>query len=202
MAHLDKKVEDLVHKLEEKYKSMGQDLASYLEGRLYENYVPYWDYVHLDTLLTLQKPKTDIPDEQIFIMYHQVTELYFKMILHEIEQVANEPVVSKEYLIEKLKRINRYFIILTDSFTVMSEGMEQQQFLEFRMALLPASGFQSAQYRMVEIASTDFVHLVGKDFRSKFDRNSDIEEMYKYIYWQAGATVLSTGEKNAYAHAV
>ena len=80
MAHLDKKVEDLVHKLEEKYKSMGQDLASYLEGRLYENYVPYWDYVHLDTLLTLQKPKTDIPDEQIFIMYHQVTELYFKMI--------------------------------------------------------------------------------------------------------------------------
>lgn len=195
MPNLDKNIEDLVLKLEGKYKRMGQDLASYLEGRLYENYVPYWDYVHLDTLLTLQKPKTDIPDEQIFIMYHQVTELYFKMILHEVSQVANEPVASKEYLIEKLNRINRYFIILTDSFTVMSEGMEQQQFLEFRMALLPASGFQSAQYRMVEIASTDFVHLVGKDFRDTFTRNSDIEEMYKRIYWQAGATVLATGEK-------
>jgi len=73
--------------------------------------------------------------------------------------------------------------------------MEQQQFLEFRMALLPASGFQSAQYRMVEIASTDFINLVGKDYRDQFNRKSDIEEMYKHIYWQAGATVLSTGEK-------
>lgn len=195
MSSLDKNIEELVLKLEEKYKRMGQDLASYLEGRLYEDYVPYWDYIHLDTLLTLQKPKTPIPDEHIFIMYHQVTELYFKMILHELEQISNQEDLEPQYLIEKLKRINRYFIILTDSFTVMSEGMEQQQFLEFRMALLPASGFQSAQYRMVEIASTDFINLVGKDFRDQFNRKSDIEEMYKHIYWQAGATVLSTGEK-------
>ena len=195
MSSLDKNIEELVLKLEEKYKRMGQDLASYLEGRLYEDYVPYWDYIHLDTLLTLQKPKTPIPDEHIFIMYHQVTELYFKMILHELEQIANQEDLTPEYLIEKLTRINRYFIILTDSFTVMSEGMEQQQFLEFRMALLPASGFQSAQYRMVEIASTDFINLVGKDYRDQFNRKSDIEEMYKHIYWQAGATVLSTGEK-------
>ena len=75
MSSLDKNIEELVLKLEEKYKRMGQDLASYLEGRLYEDYVPYWDYIHLDTLLTLQKPKTPIPDEHIFIMYHQVTEL-------------------------------------------------------------------------------------------------------------------------------
>jgi len=195
MSSLDKNIEELVLKLEEKYKRMGQDLASYLEGRLYEDYVPYWDYIHLDTLLTLQKPKTPIPDEHIFIMYHQVTELYFKMILHELEQIANQEDLTPEYLIEKLTRINRYFIILTDSFTVMSEGMEQRQFLEFRMALLPASGFQSAQYRMVEIASTDFINLVGKDYRDQFNRKSDIEEMYKHIYWQAGATVLSTGEK-------
>ncbi len=195
MSSLDKNIEELVLKLEEKYKRMGQDLASYLEGRLYEDYVPYWDYIHLDTLLTLQKPKTPIPDEHIFIMYHQVTELYFKMILHELEQISNQEDITPEYLIEKLTRINRYFIILTDSFTVMSEGMEQQQFLEFRMALLPASGFQSAQYRMVEIASTDFINLVGKDYRDQFNHKSDIEEMYKYIYWQAGATVLSTGEK-------
>jgi len=191
----DTKILELVSKLEEKYKAMGQDLASYLEGRLYEDYVPYWDYVHLDTLLTLQKPKTPIPDEMIFIMYHQVTELYFKMILHELEQISQKDRLDATYLKEKIQRINRYFVILTDSFSVMSEGMEQKQFLEFRMALLPASGFQSAQYRMVEIASTDFIHLVGKDFRKNFTRTSDIEEMYKYIYWQAGATVLATGEK-------
>ncbi|MBI1306862.1 MAG: tryptophan 2,3-dioxygenase [Bacteroidetes bacterium] len=186
---------NLVHKLEEKYKSMGQDLASYLEGRLYEDYVPYWDYVHLDTLLTLQKPKTQIPDEMIFVMYHQVTELYFKMILHELEQIASNTRITGDYLREKLKRINRYFIILTDSFTVMSEGMEQKQFLEFRMALLPASGFQSAQYRMIEIASTEFINLVSKDYRNRFTNDSPVSEMYKYIYWQAGATVLATGEK-------
>lgn len=195
MSRLDPKIEELVFKLEEKYKSMGQDLASYLEGRLYEDYVPYWDYVRLDTLLTLQKPKTSIPDELIFIMYHQVTELYFKMILHEIEQISACENLTKEYMTEKLRRVNRYFIILTDSFTVMSEGMEPQQFLEFRMALLPASGFQSAQYRKVEIASTEFINLVGKDFRHQFNKDSDITEMYKHIYWQAGATVLSTGEK-------
>ncbi|MCB0734221.1 MAG: tryptophan 2,3-dioxygenase [Flavobacteriales bacterium] len=196
----DDHILDLVQKLEEKYKSMGQDLASYLEGRLYEDYVPYWDYVHLDTLLTLQKPKTPIPDEMIFIMYHQVTELYFKMILHELEQIANQTRLTKEFLIERLKRINRYFIILTDSFTVMSEGMEQQQFLEFRMALLPASGFQSAQYRMIEIASTEFINLVSKDYRHRFTNDSEIAEMYKYIYWQAGATVLATGEKTLTLH--
>jgi tryptophan 2,3-dioxygenase len=185
----------LMHRLEKKYKSMGQDLASYLEGRLYEDFVPYWDYIRLDTLLTLQKPKTPVPDEMIFIMYHQVTELYFKMILHELQQIREKPELDKEFLHAKLSRINRYFVILTDSFTVMSEGMEQKQFLEFRMALLPASGFQSAQYRMVEIACTDFINLVSKNHRHHFNSNSKIEDMYKHIYWQAGATVLATRKK-------
>ena len=49
----------------------------------------YWDYIHLDTLLTLQTPKTDFPDENIFIIYHQITELYFKLIINELEQISN-----------------------------------------------------------------------------------------------------------------
>jgi len=52
-----------------------------LDGLLMANYLPYWDYTHVDTLLTLQNPKTDFPDEVIFIIYHQVTELYFKLCL-------------------------------------------------------------------------------------------------------------------------
>ncbi|MFT4522998.1 MAG: tryptophan 2,3-dioxygenase [Bacteroidia bacterium] len=194
-TELEPHIQELVIKLQEKYKSMGQDLASYLEGRLYEDYVPYWDYIRLDTLLSLQTPKTPIPDEMIFIVYHQVTELYFKMMLHEMHQIADCESITKEYLYEKLRRINRYFILLTDSFAVMGEGMEQAQFLKFRMALLPASGFQSAQYRKIEIASTSFSNLVSKDHRHEFNENSTIEEMYKHIYWQAGATVLATGEK-------
>ena len=80
---------DRLKKLEEKYAGMGQDLGSYLDGLLYSNVTTYWDYTKVDTLLTLQNPKTDFPDEMIFIVYHQITELYFKLALHELEQLAN-----------------------------------------------------------------------------------------------------------------
>ncbi|NBR83810.1 MAG: hypothetical protein EBT52_08790, partial [Flavobacteriia bacterium] len=65
-------------------------------------------------------------------------------------------------------RINRYFGALTHSFGVMEKGMDRKQFLDFRMSLIPASGFQSAQYRMIEIHATDFVRLLHKDQREKW----------------------------------
>jgi tryptophan 2,3-dioxygenase len=77
---------DQVKKLQQKYAVMGQDLSSYLDGLLHADYLTYWDYIHLDTLLSLQNPKTQFPDEKIFIVYHQITELYFNLILWEIEQ--------------------------------------------------------------------------------------------------------------------
>src|SRR2546428_14034017 len=77
-----------IKQLENKYVSTGQDINSYLEGLQYSEYLTYWDYIHLDTLLTMQNPKTAFPDEEIFIMYHQITELYFKMMLHEYDQIA------------------------------------------------------------------------------------------------------------------
>ena len=48
----------------------------------------YWDYIQTEPLLNLQTQRTNLPDELIFIMYHQINELLFKMILWEIEQVA------------------------------------------------------------------------------------------------------------------
>jgi len=197
-------------KLDEKYQTMGQSLPNYLDGLLLSNYLTYWDYTHVDKLLTLQNPKTDFPDELIFIIYHQITELYFKLSLHEFEQIAhngkkvmpngedlgwNEQMDVK-FFIERVTRINRYFEALTKSFGIMIDGMEQKQFLSFRMALLPSSGFQSAQYRMIEICSTDFIQLVDKDVRDKFkEKNASIEEMYEHIYWKQGATELATGKK-------
>lgn len=59
---------DRIQKLEEKFEAMGQDLASYLDGLLYADYLKYWEYIHLDTLLSLQHPKTAFPDEKIFII--------------------------------------------------------------------------------------------------------------------------------------
>lgn len=190
-------IEKLVEQLTEKYQGTGQDVASYLEGLLVSDYVPYWEYIHLDTLLTLQKPKTKYKDERIFIMYHQITELYFRLILDECEQIVEniQTIENKSEFEMRLKRINRYFKNLTDSFDVMGQGMEQAQFLKFRMALLPASGFQSAQYRTIELFATEFNYLVHPEHRSKFNSESNLDEMYQFIYWKAGATELGSGKK-------
>lgn len=189
-------VDGRIKKLAKKYQASGQELLAYLDGLLYADYNTYWDYIHLDTLLSLQSPRTSFPDEEIFIMYHQITELYFKLSLHEIHQLANAEVVDAEMLLTKLNRINRYFGALTHSFGVMEKGMEREQFLKFRMSLIPASGFQSAQYRMVEIGSTDMINLVNKDLRAEMrEKGAGIEEMYSKIYWKWGATMEKTGEK-------
>ena len=70
-----------------------------------------------------------------------------------------------DFFIARVKRINNYFEALSKSFGIMVHGMEKEQFLKFRMSLLPASGFQSAQYRMIEICTTDINNLTQKDIR-------------------------------------
>jgi len=180
--------------LQEKYEAMGQDMSSYLDGLLHADFLTYWDYIHLDTLLSLQSPKTPFPDEEIFIMYHQITELYFKLSLHECKQIAAAQPLTAEFFTARVQRINRYFEALTNSFEIMVDGMEKEQFLQFRMSLLPASGFQSGQYRMIEIYATDFINLVAKDQREQL-RTASIEEQFEQIYWKFGATELSTGKK-------
>ncbi|MCJ0742157.1 tryptophan 2,3-dioxygenase family protein [Pedobacter montanisoli] len=180
--------------LQEKYEAMGQDMASYLDGLLYADFLTYWDYIHLDTLLSLQNPKTPFPDEKIFIMYHQITELYFKLALHECEQIAERENLTADFFTARIKRINAYFNALTTSFEVMVNGMEKEQFLKFRMSLLPASGFQSGQYRMIEISATDFIQLIDKSKREEL-KNAAIEQQFEYIYWKFGATELATGKQ-------
>ena len=117
-----KEIKDKIEKLDSKYASMGQDLPAYLDGLLYANPLHYWDYAYVDTLLSLQHPKTDFPDEQIFIIYHQITELYFKLAMLELDQIAhNGKLMSEEgqdmgwneslsvdFFTERLKRINSY----------------------------------------------------------------------------------------------
>lgn len=187
-------IKDKLNQLQQKYTAMGQDMASYLDGLLYADFLTYWDYIHLDTLLSLQSPKTPIPDEEIFIMYHQITELYFKLSLHECRQIAMHENLTVEFFTARVKRINAYFNALTTSFEVMVDGMEKEQFLKFRMSLLPASGFQSGQYRMIEICATDFIRLVDKSKREELE-TATIEEQFEYIYWKFGATELASGKQ-------
>lgn len=191
---VDQNLLEQLKKLQAKYDFMGQDISSYLDGLLYADYLTYWDYIHLETLLSLQNPKTSFPDEKVFIIYHQITELYFKLVLLEIEQIATRQHIDEQFFIERIDRIIRYFKNLENSFEIMVKGMEKDQFQKFRMALLPASGFQSAQYRFIEIGSTDMINLVAMDERASM-RNADIREMVEKLYWKRGATDLSTGSK-------
>ncbi len=184
-----------IHTLEEKYAAMGQDMRSYLDGLIHSDYLTYWDYTHLDVLLSLQNPRTIFPDEKIFILYHQITELYFKLILNEIEQLAFTDELNGAVFKLRMKRINNYFRHLTDSFSIMIEGMEKEQFLQFRMALLPASGFQSAQYRMIEMTSTDVHNLVAWSEREGLRGENDFQVLLDNFYWQRGGRELSTGRK-------
>ena len=197
---LSPEIIEKIHLLQEKYSSVGQDLASYLDGLLYADFLTYWDYINLDTLLTLQQPKTPFPDEEIFIIYHQITELYFKLSLNEFNRLKIESkkgAVKPEFLLERVRRINRYFDALTHSFDIMVDGMDQKEFLQFRMSLLPASGFQSGQYRKIEICSTSLDRIAHKDLRENYANHTidDIAEIAEHLYWREGAIEMKTGKK-------
>lgn len=186
---------DRLDQLETKYGRMGQDMLSYLDGLLYADYLTYWDYIHLDTLLSLQKPQTPFPDENIFIIYHQITELYFKLCLLALRQLLDEPQPTPTFFIRQMQRVNRYFDQLVHSFDIMVEGMDRDEFLKFRMSLLPSSGFQSAQFRMIEILSTDFAKLLHQEHRTVTNKKASCTDLYPFLYWQSGATELATGKK-------
>lgn len=180
-------------KLEEKYRYSGQDLSNYLDGLLYQRYLTYWDYIHLDTLLSLQTPRTHLPDEEIFIIYHQITELYFKLILHELRQLTASPLGEPALVTDRVNRINAYYKALISSFGIMIRGMDKGEFLRYRMALLPASGFQSVQYRTIELYATPLANLLRP--ADRVEAEGELDAIMDRLYWKSGATDKKSGEK-------
>lgn len=187
---------EIVSRIEDKYKAIDQNPDVHLEGLVWANPITYWDYILPDALLGLQVQRTTQPDEMVFIMYHQINELLFKMILWEINQVSHSAEVSAPFFTEKLRRISRYFDMLSSSFDIMGDGMEKEQYMKFRNTLTPASGFQSAQYRLIEFASTELINLIDYRFRTTIDRNTPYEHAYEHLYWQAAGKDHATGKKN------
>jgi len=120
----------------------------------------------------------------------------FKMILWEIEQISKNDNLKTAFFTERLMRISRYFDMLTTSFDIMGDGMEVDQYMKFRNTLTPASGFQSAQYRLIEFASTDLINLIDYRFRASIDRNTPYEHALEHLYWQAGGKDHETGKKS------
>jgi tryptophan 2,3-dioxygenase len=138
----------------------------------------YGGYLRVDDLLTLQQLRSDPGhhDETLFIVIHQVYELWFKQILHEIDDIVVRigagDLLGASRLLRRCIEIQR---ILVAQLTVL-ETMLPTDFLAFRDHLMPASGFQSAQFREIEFASglkDDRMlahHAEGSPARARLDR--------------------------------
>lgn len=125
-----------------------------------KNPLYYGDYLHLDLLLSTQKPKSaelgaPVHDEMLFIVTHQVYELWFRQILHELDScreiLAGKALADQQMslLVSRLHRVTEIQRVLVDQINIL-ETMSPMDFLEFRDILAPASGFQSFQFRLVE----------------------------------------------------
>src|ERR1700722_12226117 len=138
----------------------------------------YWDYLHLDYLLNSQTPKSAergglVHDEIFFIVVHQTYELWFKQILVELDSVLSlmsaERIPERDLgiILSRLQRINAIQQLLVGQFDIL-ETMTPLDFLDFRSMLLPASGFQSVQFRLIEnkfgLLEKDRVRIEGRSY--------------------------------------
>ena len=160
-----------------------QTFYSFFMKKKYSS-VHYQEYLQLEKIIGAQKLKSEIMgkpahDEMIFIITHQVYELWFKLILHELasvlEMFRNET-LSEKNIITAVARLNRIIAIqsiLVDQIKVL-ETMTALDFLDFRNYLLPASGFQSYQFRLVEVLlglkEKDRLTYNQKAYSSVFDK--------------------------------
>ncbi|MHC5200979.1 tryptophan 2,3-dioxygenase family protein [Myroides sp. LJL119] len=186
----------ILNELDHKFSDIGQKTQTHLQGLLYANPLTYWDYIQVDALLALQTQRSTLPDEMVFIGYHQINELLFKMILWEIDQLAAMQKIDAKVFVEKLGRISRYFDMLTSSFAIMENGMDREQYLKFRDTLTPASGFQSIQYRLIEFGSTHWSNLVDKRFVNQLSEQTTLEQALELMYWQSAGKDFKTGQKS------
>ena len=123
--------------------------------------IHYHSYLELDKLLSAQVPRSGqfeaeaAHDETLFIIMHQVYELWFKQIIHEVESVCNmfrDDKVDEEHMnmaVLRLKRVSEIVELIIKQIFVM-ETLTPLDFMDFRNYLFPASGFQSLQFRVVE----------------------------------------------------
>ncbi|MBL7840169.1 MAG: tryptophan 2,3-dioxygenase family protein [Cyclobacteriaceae bacterium] len=190
---MDKEI--IIRDIENKYQELGENSESYLKGLLHAKPINYWDYIEVDTLLSLQKPRTNFKDEEIFIMYHQVTELFLKMMVHEIKQLVSES-FEEPMWIEKLDRLNRYTHMLINSFDVMKYGMNYDDYNTFRYALTPASGFQSVTFRLIEIYCTRLDNLINEEGKKRLPEKPTTQDYFEHIYWKDAGYDRKTEKKS------
>src|SRR5215470_12241023 len=114
--------------------------------------VSYGGYLKLDALLAQQEPLSNPPhhDEMLFIVQHQVAELWMKLIIHELrEAIARLREDDVDTTLKVLARVKQVQRQLFEQWAVLAT-LTPSEYMEFRPVLGPASGFQSLQYRLIE----------------------------------------------------
>jgi tryptophan 2,3-dioxygenase len=112
----------------------------------------YGSYLHLDELLSLQQPRSEPPehDEMLFIVVHQAYELWFKLLLHELEKIRDDLTGGRLYpAISTFKRARTIMKVMVEQVDIV-ETLTPMSFASFRDRLDKASGFQSVQFRELE----------------------------------------------------
>ena len=135
----------------------------------------YGDYLQLDTLLAAQQPRSDSHDEMLFIVIHQASELWMKLTLHELD-AARRLMVADDLapVFKHLARVSRIQSQLIQSWDVLST-MTPSDYSHFRGALGRSSGFQSAQYRLIEFAFGNKQEAMIAPHRHRDDVNAQLE---------------------------
>ena len=115
--------------------------------------VHYGSYLALDELLQLQRPRSENPDELLFIIVHQSSELWFKVILHELDLLIRSLTDrAPEFALFRVERINALMRIVSSQLAAL-ETLPPQHFAQFRGYLGTSSGSQSVQFRAIEAVS-------------------------------------------------
>ena len=179
----------------------------------------YRNYLNLDSLLNAQKLISEkigkkAHDEMLFIITHQVYELWFKQILYEIDsifEVFHDNIIDESQVgiaVSRLQRINQIIQLLIDQIKIL-ESMTPMDFLEFRDLLTPASGFQSGQFRQIEnkigllkdnryvYGSKDYKERIHKDEIDKVLESEHSESLFTLIErWLERTPFLASEDYN------
>jgi tryptophan 2,3-dioxygenase len=180
-------------------RALEQDITTDLRDRL-----SYGGYLQLDTLLSAQAPLSDPPhhDELLFIIQHQTSELWMKLVIHELSAAISHLRADRvDPCLKMLARVKTIQRQLTEQWSVL-ETLTPSEYLEFRHVLGPASGFQSLQYRVIEFLlgnkNADMLRVFAHDpagtdaLRAALQAPSLYDEFWSFLARQGHAVPASS----------
>jgi tryptophan 2,3-dioxygenase len=166
---------------QENQRALEQDITTDLRDRL-----SYGGYLQLDVLLSAQTPLSDPPhhDELLFIIQHQTSELWMKLVIHELRAaIAHLRADRVDPCLKMLARVKVIQRQLTEQWSVL-ETLTPSEYLEFRHVLGPASGFQSLQYRLIEFLlgnkNADMLRVFAHDATGQAELRATLESPSLY----------------------